>query len=234
MKKYRSKVRFVISKALCLMLMGMMVCSEPKKAEAAPIAVAEIIKQGVKRVIVAVDLRIQRLQNESIWLQNAQKTIENALSKLRLSEISDWTSRQKDLYQDYYQGLWKVKSMISQYQRLKDIAVTQKSLIEEYQKTWSVLQRSGNFSAAELQRKQKIYAGILSHSIKHLDQLAFLMRDQLTNMGDAARLDAIHDLGMQIQTNYDELRRYNRHNLLLFQYRNNLKKEHNTLKSIQQ
>ena len=34
-----------------------------------------IIKEGITKVIVAVDLKIQRLQNETIWLQNAQKTL---------------------------------------------------------------------------------------------------------------------------------------------------------------
>ena len=41
------------------------------------IPVLEIIKEGITKVIVAVDLKIQRLQNETIWLQNAQKVLEN-------------------------------------------------------------------------------------------------------------------------------------------------------------
>ena len=39
--------------------------------------IAEIIKQAIKKVIVAVDLKIQKLQNKTIWLQNAQKAVEN-------------------------------------------------------------------------------------------------------------------------------------------------------------
>jgi hypothetical protein len=39
----------------------------------AQIAVLEVINAGVKKVIKAVDLKVQRLQNETIWLQNAQK-----------------------------------------------------------------------------------------------------------------------------------------------------------------
>ncbi|MCH7408981.1 conjugal transfer protein TraI [Belliella sp. DSM 111904] len=225
--------QYVLSKTLCLLLLSLMVCAEPKPAQAAPLVIAEVIKQGIKRVIIAVDLRIQRLQNESIWLQNTQKTIENALSKLRLEEIADWTNRQQILYQDYYQGLWRVKSIISQYQRLKDIAQTQAALVAAYQDTWRLLSSSGNFTALELNRKQQIYGGILEESIKHLDQLAFLMKDQLSNMGDASRLEQIHQLGLAIQLNYDELRRYNRHNLLISQYRNNLRKEHQTLQNLQ-
>lgn len=224
----------IIAKCMICCLMGLMVCAQPKPVEAAPIAVAEIIRQGVKRVIIAVDLQIQRLQNESIWLQNAQKTIENALSKLRLEEIADWTGRQKTLYEDYYQGLWRVKNLISQYQRVKDIAKIQAALLNEYQQTWRLLTQSGDFTFEELQKKQAIYSGILQESLLHLDQLAFLMKNQLTNIGDAGRLDGIHELEMKIQVNYDALRRYNTHNLLISQYRRQSKKELNTLKSIQQ
>jgi hypothetical protein len=234
MKKLKCSWSSIIAKCMICCLMGLMVCTQPKSAEAAPIAVAEIIRQGVKKVIIAVDLQIQRLQNESIWLQNAQQTIENTLSKLRLEEIADWTGKQKSLYEDYYQGLWRVKNLISQYQRVKDIAKIQAALLNEYQQTWKILIQSGDFSFEELQRKQSIYSGILQQSLLHLDQLTFLMKNQLTNIGDAGRLDGIHGLGMKIQVNYDELRRYNSHNLLISQYRKRSKNELKTLKSIQQ
>lgn len=71
----------------------------------AQIAVLEVIKAGVKKVIKAVDLKVQRLQNETIWLQNAQKVLENQLSKLKLTEIADWTEKQKELYKNYYEEL---------------------------------------------------------------------------------------------------------------------------------
>jgi hypothetical protein len=67
----------------------------------AQIAVVEVIKAGVKKVIKAVDLKVQRLQNETIWLQNAQKSLENQLSKLKLTEIADWANKQKYLYSKY-------------------------------------------------------------------------------------------------------------------------------------
>ena len=71
--------------------------------------ILEIIKAGVKKVIIAVDLKIQRLQNKTIWLQNAQKVLENAMSELKLAEIGDWVQKQKTLYADYFDELWKSK-----------------------------------------------------------------------------------------------------------------------------
>ena len=50
----------------------------------AQIDIATIIKAAVKKVIKAVDLQIQRFQNKTIWLQNVQKSLENAMSKTKL------------------------------------------------------------------------------------------------------------------------------------------------------
>jgi transcriptional regulator len=76
------KMLAIVGFSLCCMLM-------PIQETEAQIPVLEIIRQGIKKVIIAVDLKIQRLQNKTIWLQNAQKTIENAMSKLRLDEIGN-------------------------------------------------------------------------------------------------------------------------------------------------
>ena len=83
----------------------------PAQQTNAQIPILEIIKAGVTKVIKAVDLKIQRLQNKTIWLQNAQKTLENEVSKLKLTEISDWAKKQKELYAKYFDELWKVKNV---------------------------------------------------------------------------------------------------------------------------
>src|SRR4051812_3810406 len=81
----------------------------PSQRVNAQMAIIDIIKEGVKKVIMAVDLEVQRLQNKTIWLQNAQREMENVLSQTKLTEISDWVQKQKDLYGDYFNELWQVK-----------------------------------------------------------------------------------------------------------------------------
>src|SRR5688500_13253888 len=88
-----------------------------------------IIKEGIKKVIKAVDLKIQRLQNQVIWLQNAQKVIENTMSKLKLEEISDWVEKQRVLYQDYFEELRKVKDALAYYHRIREIINRQALLV---------------------------------------------------------------------------------------------------------
>ncbi len=88
----------------------------------AQFVIAEVVKLVVKKVIKAIDLQVQRLQNETIWLQNAQKTLENQLSRFRLTEISDWSEKQRRLYDGYYKELQQVKAAIAYYQRIKPSA----------------------------------------------------------------------------------------------------------------
>lgn len=167
--------------------------------------IAEIIRQGVIRVIVAVDLKIQRMQNETIWLQQAQQQMENVLSKTKLDEIADWSERQKELYGDYYQGLWKVKSALTQYQRIREITSTQKKILESYQKTWNLLVREGQFSPGELQLIQGKFGKILSQSIRNLDDLTSLLQSYTAQISDADRLERIHLMDSGMQRNYQDL-----------------------------
>src|ERR1700679_1432471 len=85
--------------------------SIPKGADAQMI-IGSVISATVGRVIRAMDLEVQSMQNQTIWLQNAQKALENQLSQLKLTEISDWSQKQKSLFSEYYNELWQIKSAI--------------------------------------------------------------------------------------------------------------------------
>ncbi len=185
------------------------------KGASAQIAIAEVIRTGVKRVIKAVDLKIQRLQNETIWLQNAQKTIENQLSKLKLAEIAGWTEKQKELYSKYYQELWEIKSAITYYKRLKDLTAKQVELITEYKWAWNLFGRDKHFTPEELDTMQKVYAGILDASVKNTDELLLVVNSFKTQMSDAARLEIIATTADKIDQNLADLKKFNSENIKL-------------------
>ncbi len=185
------------------------------QSNATPAAILEIIKAGVKKVIKAVDLKIQRLQNKTIWLQNAQKTLENTLSKLKLDEISDWTERQKTLYKDYFEELAKVKSIISYYQRIRVISQKQVRLIEEYQRAWNLFKQDKYFTSDELGYMAKVYSGILDESAKNLDQISLIIKSFTTTMSDAKRLEIINAAADDVDANYYDLTRFNKQNMML-------------------
>lgn len=191
-------------KCLRLLAVLLMFLGTGIQAKAA-LPIAEIIRQGVIRVIVAVDLKIQRMQNETIWLQQAQQHMENVLSKTKLDEIADWSERQKELYGDYYQGLWKVKSALTQYQRIREITSTQQKILESYQKTWNLLVMEGQFSPIELELIQGKFGKILSQSIRNLDELTSLLQSYTAQISDADRLERIHLMDSGMQRNYQDL-----------------------------
>src|SRR5687768_6570419 len=145
-----------------LAMAGLICCLTvmPIQKTEAQIPILEIIKQGIKKVIIAVDLKIQRLQNKTIWLQNAQKTLENTMSKLKLDEISDWVEKQRKLYADYFNELWKVKAALTYYHRVKEIIEGQVQMVGEYKAAWALFRQDKNFTADELYYIHNIYTGM--------------------------------------------------------------------------
>ncbi len=202
----------MITCLLCLFLVSTPV--RPVESHVA-LPIIEIVRAALIAAIKAADLRIQRLQNKTIWLQNAQKKIENILSKLKLDEISDWTQKQRDLYKDYYQELMKVKSIITYYQRIKDITKKQSRLVEEYERAWRLFQQDKHFNAEELEYMQKVYSGILAESLKNIDQIFLILESFSTQMSDLKRLDIINTAADQIDANYEDLTLFNKQNVLL-------------------
>jgi len=178
----------------------------------AQVEVAQVIAEGVKKVIRAVDLKIQRLQNETIWLQNAAKTVENAMSKLRLDEIADWVERQRKLYADYFEELWKIKMAISYYHRIREVVDKQKQLVKEYQRARELVRQDGNFTADEVSYMLRIYGGILEESIRNLDRLLLVATAFATQMSDAKRMEIINNAADRIEENLADLRKFNMQN----------------------
>jgi hypothetical protein len=181
----------------------------------AQIPIAQIIQQAIKKVIVAVDLKIQRIQTKTIWLQNAQKTIENTMSKLRLTEISGWVEKQRKLYDEYFQELWKVKEALLYYQRTKDIIETGVALVNEYRGAWQLFQQDHNFSTGELEYMFKIYSGILQESMKNVDQLGLVINSFSTQMSDGKRLQLINQTAETMDQFYTDLKQFNNQNKVI-------------------
>jgi hypothetical protein len=185
----------------------------------AQIVAAEAIKLVVKKVIKAIDLKVQRMQNQTIWLQNAQKTIENELSQFRLNEISDWSEKQRSLYDEYYQELWKVKSTIAYYQRIKDLTLKQVAMVGEYQRAWKLFQSDKHFRPEEINEMQRVYLGILDASAKNLEQIMLVVNPGKTQMTDQQRLEAINLAGDRLDESFGDLKQYNNQNMILSLHR---------------
>lgn len=202
------RMRIVVAGLICLLVVSI-------PAQQANAFIISAIKEAIVKAIKAADLAIQRQQNRIIWLQNAQKVLENTLSKLRLDEISEWTEKQKHQYQKYFDELHRVKTLITYYQRIRDISETQLKLVDEYGKVWRVISADRYFTVSEIEYMQKVYAGILSETVKNVDQLALVVSSFKTQMTDAKRLEIIHQVADKVNENYADLKAFNTENALL-------------------
>jgi hypothetical protein len=173
------------------------------------VPVLDIIKEGIKKVIKAVDLKIQRLQNETIWLQNAQKVIENKMHELKLTEISGWMEKQKKLYSDYFEELWKVKSAIAYFSKVKDAINMQLQIVKEYKQAFAVIKNNKQFSPSEIDYAKSIFSGVLNESVKNLDQIYLVINAFTTQMGDASRIEILEDANSKLEQNLADLRQFN-------------------------
>lgn len=177
--------------------------------------VTAIIKAAAVKVIKGIDLQVQRQQNKVIRLQNAQKTLENTMSRQKLGEISGWVGKQRDLYENYYADLYRVKTTVADFQRIRNIIGKQGQLMTEYQRAWRLFQQDQHFSPKELGYMAQVYTGILRESAKNLDQVFLVVEPFATQMSDAQRLEILQAATTRIETNYQDLKMFNQQNLLL-------------------
>jgi len=202
------KIKILIGLVMLTMIL-------PAQNAQAQFIIGEVIKLTVTKIIKAIDLKVQRMQNKTIWLQNAQKVIENQLSKTKLTEISGWTEQQRSLYSDYYAELGKIKSIISKYQRIKDITLKQAALVKEYKRAWSLFRQDSHFNPKELDYMQQVYTGILDASVKNLDEIMLVVSPAKTQMTDEQRLELINTASNHLDENYNDLHQFNNQGIQL-------------------
>ena len=213
---------------MCVLVSSFMIF--PAQKSEAQIPVLEIIRQAVIKAIVAIDLKIQRLQNETIWLQNAQKTLENTMQELKLGEIGDWVEKQRKLYADYYDELWRVKAAISYYQKVKDIIQKQLQIAGEYKQALVLFRKDKHFTIDDIAYMERIYSGILNESVINLDQLYLVINSFATQMTDGKRLEIINGVAKNIEQNLTDLRQFNNQNIRLSLSRSKDQQEINAAK----
>jgi conjugation system TraG family ATPase len=175
----------------------------------------------VSKVVKALDLQVQRIQTQTIWLEEAQKTVENAMSQLDLSDIRDWVQAQKDLYDQYFRELWQVKSVITTYHRITELVQRQEQIVAACKQASHLFSTDKHLTPDELAHIEAVYAGILKESLNNLNQLALVANSFTTQMSDEARLSIINKTAANMDRNYLDLTRFNNQNALLSSQRSN-------------
>ena len=181
----------------------------------AQIPIISVITTLAKKILNAIDLEVENLQNQTVWLQDAQKELENAMAELQLDGITNWVQQTKDLYSEYYQELSLVKQIIADYDKVKTIIQLQSKIVSEYKSAYARFQQDKNFSSSEITYMYNVYSGIIDASLKNLDQALLVVNDFVTQMSDGSRMNIIDGAAKGMQKNYNDLKQFNNQNIQL-------------------
>ncbi len=192
-----------------------LVCLIPQRMDAQILDIISIINTAIKKVIVATDLEVQRLQNQTIGLQNAQKELENTMQQSELSGIAQWVQQQRDLFAGYYQELLVVKNALVTYEAVKDMIEKQVQIVSGYRQASAILRQDKHFSADEVTHLSAVLSGIVKQSEQNLKRLEMVVQSLVTQMDDAARLRIIDEAGSGINKNYSDLVQFSQQSYLL-------------------
>lgn len=110
----------------------------------------------LSKAIKAIDLKVQRLQNQTLVLQQAQQQAEHQLSKQKLEEIRSWHRQLSDLYTGYYAELKQVKPMISGGATVRQILALHKQIIAVNGKSQKVPSTKPRFNAILNQSRELV------------------------------------------------------------------------------
>ncbi|MFD2871936.1 conjugal transfer protein TraI [Mucilaginibacter ximonensis] len=202
-----------MKKIVILILTGGLISLAPKAD--AQIPVVSLVSGIIKKVIIAIDLKVQQLQNQTIALQNAEASIENNLHLNSLNDINGWLGKEKALYQQYYQELATVRTVIADYDEVKRIIRQQQQLLAEYNNANNLFKQDKHFTAAELQQMGTVYSGVIEESARNLQEVVTAVTSISTQMKDAERLLLVHHATAGMQKNLDDLRQFNNNNVRL-------------------
>lgn len=193
----------------------LLACLVPGRSDAQVLDIISIINAAVKKVIVATDLEVERMQTETIDAQNAEKSEENDMQQSELSGIAGWVEQQRALFAGYYQELREVKSAIAMYTEVRAMIDKQVKILAGYQQVYATLRQDKHFSIDELGHAYAVLVGIGGQSAQNIERLTLVVTSLLTQMGDADRLRLIDETGSDIDRNYTDLAQFSQQNFLL-------------------
>lgn len=133
------------------------------------------------KAVKAVDLKVQRLQNETLVLQRAQQRVEQELAKVKLEEIRNWQQQLSALYAGYYAELKQVKPTIGGAAMVRSFHGLEEQILIAYKKFPTRAEHTRVFNHAK--DIAKMLTVVLSNqfSMKDSDriEMLFTLRDAL-------------------------------------------------------
>lgn len=167
--------------------------------------VLELVKIVTEKVIKAMDLRVQEMQNGVIALQNVQRQAENNLSKQKLAEIGTIEEKQKDLFRDYYTSLQQVKPSVAVSAQVRMIRERQNDVTALYNKITNTVKQDGNLLEKEKRDCITSSDAMLAESNNTILKLNEVLTNARLTATDAERLRMISLAANQLELTYRRL-----------------------------
>lgn len=175
-------------------------CSEYSEMEEdTPAFIIEAIRAGIKKVLRAISLKLQRLQKAQLVIQTTVEKIKNAFSESELANIADFLKEKKELFQEYYDRLWEVKSYIDQYGQLKALIESQVELVENYTLIFDTFDDTDFFNEEEINAISNTYLGMLEENLNVITQMVTLLTDGNLQVTDGKRLELLSDASEKVR-----------------------------------
>jgi hypothetical protein len=168
--------------------------------------VVELVTLITNKVIKAIDLKIQEMQNAVIALQNAQRQAENLLSKQQLSEIALWNQKQKELFRDYYTSLTQAKPALAISLRVQRMVDRQKEIVALYKHASIVIKNDKQLGQNERQDFLQSGFAVLNNSYDAIRKLNEVLQPSTITSTDAGRLQLIGVCENQIDMQYGRMK----------------------------
>lgn len=160
--------------------------------------VLEIIKLVTEKVIRAIDLKIQAMQNQTIKMQLVQQEAETALSKQNLGQIGKITEEQKELYRNYFASLMQVKQVVSSSALVIRILQQQKAIVVLYNE--GVSRTKQDRRVTEKERNDFIAAStvLVDEGALQVNSLEQALRNNYLKATDAERMKLIQTCSVKL------------------------------------
>ncbi len=164
-----------------------------------------IIKYITSKIIRAIDLKVQQLQNEAINLTVLQKQLENNFSQSSLSQIASWEQKQKDLYSGYFDELKNVKQSLAFTSRISEVMQKQKQVVTDTKRAIQLIYADSHFSSAEAAQFNKVCETLLNSSASNLSQMLQMVTAGQFTMGDGERLSGLMQIADEVDSQATKL-----------------------------
>lgn len=180
-----------------ILILGLLICvfMMPGKARAQSAEIQQLI------------LNIEKLSQFKKILSNMKKGYE--LLSGGYKTVKDMSQGNFSLHKTFLDALMQVSPAVKNYKRVGEIVNFQILLVKESRNGLNRFARNGSFSPQEIGYFEKVYANLLSQSLRNLDELTMIVTADKLRMSDDERLQAVDMIYLQMQDKLLFLRNFN-------------------------